>query len=196
MAYHWLYHGGVDAQASFCHGIVGGTPVMVDCEDTGNVPTVADCVAFAAALRARGGTCTLAYLPRWYWRDHLGSPSLTPLTSHGLRLVSSLFAPYSDTGPGWTPSRFRTPGRRGSRSAGCAGRPAAWTRPGTVRWALRSPERMAMALRRLAPPLETPGQPGTRPSRRTGHAGAAAAAQAAGARSPERWPRVDATSRS
>lgn len=107
--YHWLHHGSIDAQAAFCHGIVGGTPVMVDCEDTGDVPTVADCLAFAAGLRARGGACTLAYLPRWYWQGHLKSPSLTPLAAHGLSLVSSTYTTYNDTGPGWAPYGGVTP---------------------------------------------------------------------------------------
>jgi hypothetical protein len=101
-AYHWLHHGNVDAQANFCHGIVGGTPVMIDCEGS-DKPTVSECVAFANALRARGGVCSLTYLPHWYWQDYLGSPSLTPLTNAGLSLVSSSYTAYSDSGPGWNP---------------------------------------------------------------------------------------------
>lgn len=102
-AYHWLHHGNVDAQAAFCSSIVGNTPVMIDCEDTSDVPTVADCVAFAAGLRSRGGVCTLVYLPQWYWSGNLGSPSLVPLGRAGLSLVSSNYTAYSDTGPGWSP---------------------------------------------------------------------------------------------
>src|SRR5262249_50125442 len=108
-AYHWLHRGNVTSQANFCHGIVGNVPVMIDCEDTTDNPTVDDCVAFANALRALGGTCTLAYLPHWYWQDHLGNPSLTPLAGAGLHLVSSNYTDYSDTGPGWNPYGGMTP---------------------------------------------------------------------------------------
>ncbi len=99
--YHWLHGGSIDAQAGFCYSVVGSTPVMIDCEDTGNPANVADCVAFAAGIRRRGGTCTLVYLPHWYWQGNLGSPSLTPLTTARLSLVSSQYTTYSDTGPGW-----------------------------------------------------------------------------------------------
>lgn len=102
-AYHWLHHGNIDAQAAFCASIVGNTPVMIDCEDTSDIPTVADCLTFAAGLRSRGGICTLVYLPHWYWQDTLGSPSLVPLQLAGLSVVSSNYTTYSDTGPGWTP---------------------------------------------------------------------------------------------
>ncbi len=108
-AYHWLHKGNTDAQADFCHGIVGRTPVMIDCEDTSDVPTVSDCVAFASALRARGGVCTLVYLPHWYWQDRLGAPNLAPLLAAGLSLVSSNYTTYSDTGPGWNPYGGMTP---------------------------------------------------------------------------------------
>jgi GH25 family lysozyme M1 (1,4-beta-N-acetylmuramidase) len=30
-AYHWLRHGNAEAEAAFCHSIVGSTPVMIDC---------------------------------------------------------------------------------------------------------------------------------------------------------------------
>jgi hypothetical protein len=100
-AYHWLHHGNVDAQAAHCHSIAGRTPVMIDCEDTNDKPTVADCVAFAARTRALGGVCTLVYLPRWYWSQHLGGPSLVPLVTARLSLVSSDYTAYSDSGPGW-----------------------------------------------------------------------------------------------
>lgn len=100
-AYHWLHRGNTDAQADHCRSIAGTTPVMIDCEDTSDVPTVSDCAAFANALRSRGGVCTLAYLPHWYWQDHLGSPGLQPLAAAGLSLVSSNYTTYSDTGPGW-----------------------------------------------------------------------------------------------
>jgi hypothetical protein len=108
-AYHWLHRANIDAQAAFCHDIVGSTPVMIDCELGNDVPTVDDCLAFSNALRSRGGVCTLVYLPHWYWQDHLGSPSLVPLANAGLSLVSSNYTTYSDTGPGWTPYGGVTP---------------------------------------------------------------------------------------
>lgn len=107
-AYHWLHRGDAEGQADFCHGIVGNTPVMIDWEGDDN-PTMNDCVTFVTALRARGGTCTLVYLPHWYWDSHLGRPSLTPLTQAGLSLVSSTYTTYSDTGPGWAPYGGMTP---------------------------------------------------------------------------------------
>jgi hypothetical protein len=108
-AYHFLHHGNVDTQASFCHAITGTTPVMIDCESSIDNPTVADCVGFAQGIRAQGGLCTLVYLPHWYWQGNLGSPSLTPFTAAGLSLVSSDYTTYSDTGPGWLPYGGLTP---------------------------------------------------------------------------------------
>jgi lysozyme len=102
--YHFLHAGNGAAQAAWCYGIVGDSvPVMIDCEPTsGSTPTVQDCLDFAHEYRALGGTCTLTYLPRWYWQQ-LGSPSLLPVQSAGLGLVSSDYTAYSDIGPGWQP---------------------------------------------------------------------------------------------
>lgn len=107
-AYHWLHHGNVDAQAAHCSSIVGSTPVMIDCEDTTDHPTVADCIAFADGIRARGGVCTTVYMPEWYWQS-IGSPDLRPLAAAGLHLVSSNYTTYSDTGSGWSPYGGVTP---------------------------------------------------------------------------------------
>jgi hypothetical protein len=110
-AYHFLHAGNGAAQAQHCFSVVGrGVNVMIDCEpypQIGSYPTVADALAFAAEFRALGGLCTLGYLPRWYWANPvvdggLGSPSLAPLGSAGLSLISSDYTAYSDTGPGWT----------------------------------------------------------------------------------------------
>ncbi|MGH9565964.1 MAG: GH25 family lysozyme, partial [Candidatus Angelobacter sp.] len=108
-AYHFLHHSNVDAQAGFCHAITGSTPIMIDCESPSDNPTVADCVEFAQGIRARGGVCTLVYLPHWYWQGNLGSPDLTPFAQAGLSLVSSDYTTYSDTGPGWNPYGGLTP---------------------------------------------------------------------------------------
>lgn len=115
-AYHWLNHGNAAAQARFCRDHVGTVPVMVDAEDMpGNTGyagplTVADIAEFITALRAAGGVCHLVYLPRWYWRDHMGSPDLSPLVRLGVGLVQSDYGvPYSDTGRGWQPFGGMTP---------------------------------------------------------------------------------------
>lgn len=102
--YHFLHAGNGAGQAQFCFQHVGaGIPVMIDQEPTGSSnPTVQDSLDFAAEFRTLGGICVLNYLPRWYWVS-LGSPSLLPLASAGLALVSSSYPSggYSDTGPGW-----------------------------------------------------------------------------------------------
>lgn len=100
--YHFLRAGGGAAQADYCFGVTGpGVNVMIDHEPTtGSNPSVQDAVDFAARFRARGGLCTLDYLPHWYWQQ-LGSPSLVPLAAAGLSLVSSNYTAYSDTGAGW-----------------------------------------------------------------------------------------------
>jgi hypothetical protein len=114
-AYHWLNHGGAAAQAAYCYAAVGRTPVMVDAEDMpGNTGyagplTVADIAGFVTELRRLGGVSNLVYLPRWYWADHMGSPDLRPLGNIGVRLVSSSYTTYSDSGPGWAAYGGLTP---------------------------------------------------------------------------------------
>lgn len=115
VAYHWLNHGNVQAQAAYCFKTVGKTPLMLDCEDQpGNTGyagplTAADITGFVQAYRQLGGVVHLAYIPHWYWQDHMGSPSLTPLTNLGVGLVSSSYTKYSDTGPGWNAYGGATP---------------------------------------------------------------------------------------
>lgn len=110
VAYHWLNHGNLAAQAAHCFAVVGrGIPLMIDAEDeAGNTGyagplTVADITGFASQFRALGGTVSLAYVPNWYWSGAMGAPDLTPLTRAGLHLVSSNYpsSGYSDDGPGW-----------------------------------------------------------------------------------------------
>jgi hypothetical protein len=116
-AYHFLHAGNGAAQADHCFSVTGpGVNVMIDHEPTKlpdgtlSQPTVQDALDFAVRYRARGGLCTLAYLPHWYWANPIGSPaggmgspSLTPLAAAGLSLISSNYTGYSDTGPGWAP---------------------------------------------------------------------------------------------
>lgn len=110
VAYHWLSKGRELQQAEVARSTVGfSTPLMIDAEDMpGNTGyngsnTVANILAFTAAYRSLGGKVSLVYLPRWYWRDHMGSVSLVALSAAGLHLVSSAYTTYSDTGPGWAP---------------------------------------------------------------------------------------------
>jgi len=109
-AYHFLHAGNGAAQADHCFAVTGpGVNVMIDLEPTtGSNPSVQDALDFATRYRARGGLCTLVYLPHWYWANPvgspaggMGSPSLTPLAAAGLSLVASSYTTYSDSGPGW-----------------------------------------------------------------------------------------------
>lgn len=112
-AYHFLHHGDAAAQAKHAHATVGVTPLMLDFEPidgTTSIPSLADATAFTDAYRALGGVCHLVYLPRWYWSrpvslHGLGSPSLAPLASRGMVLVSSDYVAYTDaaSGAGWQP---------------------------------------------------------------------------------------------
>lgn len=118
VAYHWLNHGNLQAQAQHCFSVVGpGVPLMLDVEDepgnTGyNGPvTVPDIIGFASVYRALGGTASLCYLPFWYWSGAMSTPDLTPLNTAGLHLVSSNYptAGYTEDGPGWAPYGGATP---------------------------------------------------------------------------------------
>ncbi len=107
VAYHWLNRGNEAAQARLAYSMAGETPLMIDAEDmSGNTGyngpnTIGNILTFAAMYRSLGGTVSLVYLPKWYWRDRMGSPSLTLLASAQLNLVSSNYTTYSDSGPGW-----------------------------------------------------------------------------------------------
>ena len=111
-AYHFLRQGPAAAQAAWSHSQVGKTPLMLDVEVTGtSTPTLADATAFVDAYRKLGGIVYLVYLPRWYWQANLGSPSLAPLSTRGLLLVSSSYTSYTDadSGIGWQPYGGMTP---------------------------------------------------------------------------------------
>lgn len=104
-AYHFLKAGNGAGQADYCHAMVGSTPVMLDVETEGtSKPTVADCAAFIARMRALGGRVWGAYFPRWFWGQVGGD-----LGSLGVAIVSSSYTAYSDTGPGWAPYGGATP---------------------------------------------------------------------------------------
>lgn len=105
LAYHFLGHGSIPAQVAQVVAAVGhGQPLMLDVESQTGQPdaTLDDVYAFADAYKAAGGRVTLAYLPEWYWANHIGHPPLTGLDQRGIGLVSSLYGHgYSDNGPGW-----------------------------------------------------------------------------------------------
>jgi lysozyme len=103
-AYHWLNYGNLVAQAHWAFDHVGkDIPLMIDAEDvSGNTGyagplTVDNILGFCGIYRSLGGICNLVYLPHWYWKDHMGSPDLTPLIKIGLHLVASEYRSYSDT---------------------------------------------------------------------------------------------------
>ena len=122
-AYHFLYpHGEVSIahQASVCASAINDTsiPIMVDHEPDGSsapVPSVSDAVDFANAMRDKGYTVRLWYLPHWVWQ-RLGSPTLPG--GAGMRLVSSSYVSGSgyasdlypgDNGAGWAAYGGLTP---------------------------------------------------------------------------------------
>ena len=116
-AYHFLHAGNGAGQAAYAHRVVGGgVPLMIDFEPTYNsdgtiasAPQVSDAVAFINQYRALGGKVYLLYLPHWYWAGNLGQASLAPVIDLGMLLVSSDYAAYSDTGPGWAAYAGMTP---------------------------------------------------------------------------------------
>jgi len=110
-AYHFLLEGDAAAQARHCHSVVGGTPLMVDVEITGQShPSLRDTTTFIDAFRRAGGTTHLVYFPHWYW-EQLGGPSLKPLSNRHMRLVSSAYTKYTDdsSGTGWVGYGGMTP---------------------------------------------------------------------------------------
>lgn len=113
LAYHFLHHGSIDAQVDHVFSVVGRQPLMLDVEsETGRTdPTLADVLAFADRWHTvTGQRVTLAYIPRWFWSGHWGSPSLTGLMSRRIGLVSSLYDHgHADDGPGWDPYGGVTP---------------------------------------------------------------------------------------
>jgi GH25 family lysozyme M1 (1,4-beta-N-acetylmuramidase) len=83
-------------------------PVQIDYEDDQRRGSGADLAARVTALRERGCRLLPPYIPRWYWRDHMGSPDLSWLrdlgvwNSHyvsGTGYASNLYP--GDTFAGW-----------------------------------------------------------------------------------------------
>lgn len=118
IAYHWLHHTNIAGQVSHVIAVIGhGQPLMLDVEHgtdpNPDDPTLADVYAFADQYNAKGGLVTLAYIPKWYWSGHWGSPSMTGLNSRAIALISSQFDtrgytdadtfPGSHDPTGWVP---------------------------------------------------------------------------------------------
>ncbi len=116
-AYHFLHEGNGAGQASYAFDVVGpDVPLMIDCEPAYNpngtiasAPQVSDLGDFISQYRALGGKVYLLYLPHWYWDGNLGQASLASVIDLGMLLVSSDYAGYSNTGPGWAPYGGMTP---------------------------------------------------------------------------------------
>jgi GH25 family lysozyme M1 (1,4-beta-N-acetylmuramidase) len=103
-AYHFLRRGDGDGQADFYYRQRGNRPVAVDWEVAadGSHPDIHDMFNFINGVNNRGGRCHIAYIPHWFWQQ-VGSPDLTGLRQFPVRLWSSQYTTYSDTGPGWDP---------------------------------------------------------------------------------------------
>ena len=98
------------AQADYAYNVIGTMPTMLDLEpNRGACASLAEGITWINRFRSHGGVVHLCYLPRWSWSGNMGSPSLTPLTSMGVQVVSSNYTTYSDTGPGWEPYGGVTP---------------------------------------------------------------------------------------
>ncbi|WP_433658018.1 glycoside hydrolase family 25 protein [Nocardia sp. CA-128927] len=108
MAYHYIEQ---DASASAqvdnyeCAEPDRAVPVMLDHEQgSGDVSVLR---AVHAEFVGRGYRVALLYLPRWYWRDHIGSPDLSGLppfmaSAYGSDQPGDTAALYpGDTAPGW-----------------------------------------------------------------------------------------------
>jgi hypothetical protein len=101
VAYHFLYPSHVTSikeQAANCAKAVSDKtcPIMIDHEPDGQtapIPSVADAVNFAAAMRGLGYYVPFWYLPHWVWQ-RLGSPHL-PRTN--MSLIASSYV--AGTGP-------------------------------------------------------------------------------------------------
>jgi hypothetical protein len=106
--YHWIDTSPIPTQAAWAYKHIGGVPAMWDAEAAG--ATVPRLVEMTRAYRQLGGIVNLVYLPRWWWHDDLGSPSLQPLIDAGLSLVASHYtASYDDNSPGRAPYGGMTP---------------------------------------------------------------------------------------
>lgn len=99
---------GREADAYFAHG---GTPtVQIDYEDLDRNGSGADLARRVEAFRERGAHLLPVYIPRWYWRDRMGSPDLSFLPSP---LWNSHYVAGSDYGSRLYPGDDWTDGGSG-----------------------------------------------------------------------------------
>ena len=107
--YHFLkQESSPEAQAAWYHGFAGNTPCMLDVEtEGGSRPGVDYVLRFIKALATLGGRVWAVYYPKWYWQ--LTGGDLGAVERTGAVIVSSDYAPYSDTGDGWLPYGGATP---------------------------------------------------------------------------------------
>ncbi|MGV9616825.1 peptidoglycan DD-metalloendopeptidase family protein [Nocardia xishanensis] len=118
MAAHFEFWGGYiycrldthpDTEADAALDYIGDTsvPIQLDYEDNHGTPSLPDLLARADALTARGFDLLPVYLPRWYWREHMGAPDLTGLpvgiwNSHYVTGTGPAHQLYpGDAHPGW-----------------------------------------------------------------------------------------------
>jgi GH25 family lysozyme M1 (1,4-beta-N-acetylmuramidase) len=80
--YHFAKNGNpIAAQVENLRAHLGdpNIPVMLDYEDPDTAGTGANMRDLVDAIDAAGMRVCAIYLPRWYWRDHMGSPPLSGL---------------------------------------------------------------------------------------------------------------------
>lgn len=103
--YHFLDPGNILAQARHAFSVIGkSTGAMADVErSSGGSVSLAETFDFIDEYHRLGGIMEVAYVPRWYWSSVWGSPSLLGFPKRNVKIVTSDYTTYSDTGPGWTP---------------------------------------------------------------------------------------------
>ncbi|WP_084509409.1 glycoside hydrolase family 25 protein [Nocardia pseudovaccinii] len=120
MATHFQFWGGyiycrldtapaLEADAALAYLGDTDVPIQIDYEDLKGAPSIEDLLARVDALTARGFQLLPIYLPRWYWRDHMGSPDLIELPVpiwnssyvNGTGTPAQLYPGHDH--PGWKP---------------------------------------------------------------------------------------------
>lgn len=95
-AYHYQRNVSARSQFDLIRSIVPTSiPVIIDVEDGSGPLSITH--ELIRLLRGAGYSVPLLYLPRWYWRDHLGRPSLAglpPLWGSDYRGASADWSDY------------------------------------------------------------------------------------------------------
>lgn len=113
MAYHYVKPWNWDAQADNFAAVEPDRSVRVMLDHEHGSGDINDLRGVRDALRARGYQVVLAYLPRWFWEGHIGSPDLSDLD---MPLMSSNYV--GGTGP--ASELYAQAGPRGWESYGGA----------------------------------------------------------------------------